>query len=232
MSRTLVVGDLRFELRPSKRRKTLGITVDRDGHLYLAAPANATKEEIERVVRRRRFWVYTKLAEKEALFRTPVRKEFVAGEGFFYLGRSYRLRLAGADGSAKPLSLTNGRFLLSRGETRHGQQRFIRWYSEHALPRLSALVVKNQERFGVTARRVLIRDVGNRWASCGRKDALYFHWRVILLPPRVIQYIVLHELVHLREAHHSPEFWRLLGRAMPDFAERKQWLAENGSRYY
>jgi predicted metal-dependent hydrolase len=67
------------------------------------------------------------------------------------------------------------------------------------------------------------------WGSCGKGGRLYFHWRSILLPPRIADYVVVHELVHLREPHHSPGFWRAVERVLPDFAHRKQWLAEHGA---
>jgi hypothetical protein len=85
-------------------------------------------------------------------------------------------------------------------------------------------------RIGVEPSDVLVRDLGHRWGSCGKGDKLYFHWRSILLPPSIVEYIVVHELVHLHEPHHTPAFWTRVERAMPDFAKRKQWLAENATQ--
>ena len=76
----------------------------------------------------------------------------------------------------------------------------------------------------------MVRELGYRWGACGQDGTLNFHWRTVLLPPRIVEYIVAHELVHLHEAHHGAEFWRRLERAMPDDAARKKWLAENGGR--
>ena len=86
-------------------------------------------------------------------------------------------------------------------------------------------------RVGVEPSGVAVRDLGHRWGSCGKGGKLYFHWRSILLPPSIVEYIVVHELVHLHEPHHTPEFWTRVERAMPDFARRKQWLAENAQRF-
>lgn len=74
-----------------------------------------------------------------------------------------------------------------------------------------------------------VQELGYRWGSCGKGGRLFFHWRSILLPPRIADYVVVHELVHLREPHHSPGFWRAVERVLPDFALRKQWLAEHGA---
>jgi len=69
-------------------------------------------------------------------------------------------------------------------------------------------------------------DLGYRWGSCGKGQLLCFHWKTILLPARVAEYVVVHEMAHLHEPHHTPEFWRRVERAMPAFERRKLWLAE------
>lgn len=75
-----------------------------------------------------------------------------------------------------------------------------------------------------------MRELGFRWGSCGAGGKLYFHWRTMLLPPPLIEYVVVHELVHLLEPHHTPEFWTRVERAMPDFERRRRLLFEEGSR--
>lgn len=75
-----------------------------------------------------------------------------------------------------------------------------------------------------------VRDLGFRWGSCG-DGTLNFHWATILLPPRIVEYVVVHELVHLVEKNHTPEFWQRVERAMPDFEDRKRWLAAQGAEF-
>jgi len=77
--------------------------------------------------------------------------------------------------------------------------------------------------------KINITDLGNRWGSCGRGGRLNFHWKSILLPAFAVEYIVVHELVHLHEPHHTPEFWRRVERSLPDFERRKRWLAEHAA---
>jgi predicted metal-dependent hydrolase len=234
MSESLVIGDLSFALRRSARRKTVGITIDRDGALILTAPIDCPLELIERTARDKQFWIYTKLAEKELLFKPGKTKEFVNGEGFYYLGRSYRLLLVGSspsDASVPALCLHHGRFMLRRDERHHAREHFINWYIEHGRPWLQRRVDLFVHRIGVEPRTVEVRDLGFRWGSCGRDGSLHFHWRTVLLPPSIIEYIVTHELVHVIEPHHTPAFWARLERIIPDFSTRKQWLAENGATY-
>jgi predicted metal-dependent hydrolase len=83
-------------------------------------------------------------------------------------------------------------------------------------------------RVGVEPASLTVQDLGHRWGSCGRGGALYFHWKCILLPPRMIEYVAVHELVHLQEPHHTPAFWQRVARVLPDYEARRQWLDENG----
>lgn len=222
----LVVGDLSFEIQRSDRRRSLQITVERDGDLRLYAPTDCPTSTLTDFVREKRFWIYTKLAEKD-LLRGPVRKKkFRSGEGFPYLGRSYRLLLV--DEQPVPMKLDHGRFTLRRSDLPRARASFIRWYRDHAEPWLRRKVDEYAPRVRVEPGGITVRDLGYRWGSCGRGGRLYFHWKTILLPPRIVEYVVVHELIHLHEAHHTPAFWRRLERAMPDFEERKRWLAENG----
>jgi len=214
-------------VRRSARRTSLQITVDRGGELLLSAPEGCSTRAMEQFVREKRFWIYSKLAEKDALGPPTPKKQLVSGEGFLYLGRSYRLLLV--DEQDVPLKLEQGRFKLQRSAAGHGRDHLIRWYSEHGRPWIAKRVANFQRRVGVEPGGVTVQDLGFRWGSCGKGGRLFFHWRTILLPPPVIEYVVVHELVHLVEAHHTPAFWTRVERAMPNYAERKAWLAEKGS---
>jgi len=222
----LVVDDLTFELRPSEKRRTLQITVDRGGELVLAAPAGTDTGAMRDFVIEKRFWIYTKLAEKNRLKRVVHLKEFVDGEGFLYLGVSYRLKLV--DGQDAPLKLSRGRFMLAGEHLADARRLLVAWYAERAQQWLTGKVRDYADRMSVAPACISVQDLGHRWGSCGKHDRLYFHWRSILLPPRIAEYVVVHELAHLHEPHHTPSFWRRVERAMPDYERRKSWLAENG----
>ena len=223
---SLVLGDLRFEVRRSDRRRTLGLTVERDGSLVLSAPPQVADERLERFAKQKRFWVYQKLAAKEALPPALPLRKFVTGEGFPYLGRSYRLQLVADRGV--PVKLEAGRFKMRRDAMMDGRAVMIRWYTDHARLWLAARVERYAKRARVDPSAVTVQELGFRWGSCGKGGRLNFHWQSILLPPRIVEYIVVHELVHLREPHHTPDFWRAMDRIMPDWEPRRRWLAERG----
>lgn len=229
MNETLTVDDLTFEIRRSAKRRTLEIIVDRAGELSITAPPDVPDEVMAEFVREKRFWLYTKLAEKETRQRAVGRSEFVSGEGFPYLGRSYRLLLVNEQDV--PLKLEAGRFKLLRAFAPEGRDHFVRWYTDHATPWLRRRVNDWSTRMGVDPKGVEIRDLGFRWGSCGQAGTVNFHWASILMPPSVVDYVVVHELAHLIEPNHTPEFWRVVGMGMPDYESRREWLAAKGGEF-
>jgi predicted metal-dependent hydrolase len=131
-----------------------------------------------------------------------------------------------------PLKLELGRFKMRRGEAAaDGRSTFVRWYTDHAQPWLAARVGRYVRRVHVAPGEVTVQDLGFRWGSCGKGSHLYFHWQSILLPPEILDYVVVHELVHLRQPHHTVDFWRAVERALPDWEHRRQWLAEHGREF-
>jgi predicted metal-dependent hydrolase len=229
--KTFTFDDLTFEVRESARRGTLEIIVDRDGSLVLAAPPDMPPDKLEAFVAENLVWVYTKLEEKAAQAPSRSPKEYVSGEGFFYLGRSYRLKVIWDDSQRPSLRLYRGRFELRRDVVPQAREHFMRWYTLHLRTILDRQLPPLVRRIGVEPRQVHIQDLGYRWGSRGRRGHLYFHWRVAMLPYPMIEYVLAHELVHLVERNHSDAFWERLARVIPNYPERQVWLREHGGRY-
>ena len=195
--------------------------------MILSAPPKVSRAILRDFVHRKRMWVYKQLARRDALTREAPRKVFADGEGFAYLGRNYRLRLV-AD-SDVAVKLQSGRFVMPRRLARHGREHMIRWYRERAEPWLAGKVSEYAARMEVAPSTVRVQELGYRWGSCGKGAVVYFHWKTILLPPSIAEYVVVHELAHLHDPHHTPNFWRRLERAMPDYERRKERLAKHGA---
>ena len=224
---TLAVDELQFSVTRSARRKTLEIGVDRQGELTLSVPVSCSIKRIEKFARERKFWVYTKLAEKDRLFTPRPPKEFVEGEGFLYLGRSYRLKIVKKQIEA--FKLINGRLQMRHGLHEEARNALIDWYSCRLKSLLNDRVTTVATSVGNNAKSFRVQDLGFRWGSCGKNGIVYFHWKVALLPLRIVDYVIAHELVHLKIAHHTPIFWKELECAMPDYEQRKEWLAKYGT---
>ncbi len=235
--KTINCGELSFELRESNRRRTVEITIEPDGQLILSTPPKVPLEKLEKIINQRRFWIYSKLLQKQNIKQPPTaEKSYLPGQGFYYLGRSYRLKLV--ETAQTPLRLYQGRFELLRSSLtatsgashqHQGRDLFIQWYRGQIYPKLASITTSLTNRIGKQPHSIHIRELGNRWGSCNAKHDIYFHWRVAMLPHKMIEYIVVHEMVHLVQPHHNRDFWDRVERILPDCWERKEWLAKNGA---
>ena len=222
MSESLVIGALTFEVRRSSRRKTLSLTVDRGGDLVIHAPASVEDEELSRWASSKLLWVYRKLALREEMTPQVNEPEYVTGERFAYLGRTYRLMVVKEQG--EPLLFNGTGFTMRQDARSAGQEHFRQWYisrgSEWIRSRIKLLAPKT----GTNPLQIEVRDLGYRWGSCGKHQTLYFNWKGLQLPVRLLDYLLLHELVHLSEPSHNSAFWSSLDRALPDWKQRKDEL--------
>jgi hypothetical protein len=225
----LVVDDLNFEVQLSGARRSIGITVDRDGSLIVNAPRNCDDGDLAAFVHEKRMWVYQKLAEKDLLLSHRPAKEFVNGEGFTYLGRSHRLLVA--DRHPVAVKLERGRFVMRRNVVlnKQGADAMIEWYRSRASRWLPRRVEPWARRLGVEPGSLDVRDLGYRWGSLGKHSRVNFHWATIQLPPTLVDYVIVHELAHIAEPNHTKSFWSRVERAMPTFERAKQELARIGS---
>ena len=222
----MTLDNLTLEIRRSKQRKTLQLTLERDGRVIVLAPIHTDEHKIQEFVQNKRFWLYTKLAEKQALRAPASPKRYLQGEGFLYLGHSYRLKLV--EQQLEPLKLMSSRFLLKQSAHSQARWYFIQWYTEQARHYLKEQVVRYQQRMSIETAWVQVQDLGYRWGSCSKNNTLYFHWKTILLAPTLIEYIVVHELAHLQEPRHTPAFWQQVSFVLPDYQSRKIALAQLG----
>lgn len=222
MSETLELGGLTFEVRRSTRRRTLGLTVDRSGQLVLRAPSEAGEADLAVWARSKLLWVHRKLALKDETAPRARAPEYVSGEVFAYLGKRYQLKLVSAQTEA--LRFDGTRFLLRRDD-RPADAHFRRWYIDVGKAWFPRRIEMLRAKTGPAPSRVVVRDLGFRWGSCGRDGTLFLNWRLLQLPVRVVDYVIVHELCHLVDPSHQPAFWRTLERAQPDWRERKKELA-------
>lgn len=224
----LVVDDLRFAVRRSARRRTVGITVKRDGELLVAAPARASDRRLETVVRDKLPWVRRKLAEFEALGPPPEPRRATAGELFPFLGDEYVLTLA--DEPAQPVALGEGALVVDRALDGQARAAVLAWYQERATVHVEDAVARFVPLVGAAPARVVVRDLGTRrWGVCDHRTlTLSFHWQLVTLPPDLIDYVVVHELAHLHEPNHGKEFWRRVEDVLPDCKARRRSLREHG----
>lgn len=235
MPEMIEVDNLTFEVRRSEKRKTISIIVDRGGQLVISAPQGCLPDTLHEAIRSKKDWIYTKLLDKgQQIIQPPSPKEYLSGEGFFYLGKSYRLQLIKVDpvqARTPALRFFRGQFLLREDERYNGRRHFIKWYTTQSEiwfePRIPALA----QRIGVKIPIVKVMDLGYHWGSCSM-SRVNFHWRAIMLPAHIIEYVMVHELTHYLVPNHGDQFWQAVERVIPDWQEQKLWLARNGGRFF
>jgi len=224
----LTYRDIRYTLKRSDR-KTASIYVERDGRVTVIAPEELAEKQIEKVLEQKRRWIYKSLAEWHDLNATRIERQFVNGEGFLYLGRSYRLKLVPKQN--EPLLLKDGYFFL-RADLRPAAKAvaaFRDFYRDKGLVRINERVAYFQARMDVEPKSVKTLDLKNRWASWTPGGNLNFHWKCMMAPLKILDYIVVHELAHLIYPNHSAKFWNEVDKLLPDYSERKEWLRVHGA---
>ena len=224
---------IEYEVRRSQRRKkTVQVTVDGDG-VQVAAPTTTPDSELQAIVRKRVPWIL-KHAHEDALGPAP--KRFVSGETLPYLGRNVRLVLEPKNAGAPEIRFDHWRLRVSIPDGLEGEERYQRirraivdWYRGRAEERLRSGVLHWWPRLGSGDEpKILIRDQRQRWGSCAPDGTLRFNWRVMMLAPSLVEYVIVHELVHLRIKNHSQDFWLLLASVLPDVEHRRRQLREAG----
>lgn len=197
--------------------------------MSLLVPEKLTARQIEDILESKRKWIYQSLAEWQDLNANRIQRDYVNGEGFLYPGRSYRLKLVCE--LPEPLMLKDGYFCLhaSEGSVPDADAVFREFYQARGDLRMPPRVAYFQSKMGVTSKSVRGMELKHRWASCGASGTWNFHWKCMMAPLTVIDYIVVHELAHLIHTNHSAAFWNEVDKVLPDFQERKLWLRNNGA---
>jgi predicted metal-dependent hydrolase len=230
------------------RRRTIALIVQADGSLVVRAPLRAPRRQIEQVVAQKADWVRQKQAYALAHpLAAPHR--YVPGEKFWFLGKQYPLEVVNKLTTeaqrtqrkaifkyprcplclcGSPVSGQPEHFLLGREALPKAAAVFTAWYKAQAQALVGERVRHFAAQYGFSYRQVRITSARTRWGSCSTKGTLAFTWRLVLAPPECIDYVVVHELAHLRVANHSPAFWDEVEAMLPDYKARRKWLRVNG----
>lgn len=208
-------------------RRTLALIVERDGTLTVRAPKRASRKAIEAFVAEKAAWIARKQAQAKqlAVERLDLEKTYQAGETHLYQGQAYPLHRP--PGTGQRVAFDGQAFSLPMGCPEPAAA-FERWYRRAARELLHARVAALAAAHGYTAKRVGITGARTRWGSCSSTGSLNFSWRLVQAPPEVIDYVVIHELVHLEHPNHSKAFWDRVAELRPDFAAQRAWLRQHG----
>jgi predicted metal-dependent hydrolase len=207
------------------RRKTVALVVQPSGRLIVRAPLRTSQKEIRLLVEKNAGWIKRVQEEVKSAHSPYIPKRFVTGETFYFLGSLYPLEIVSADCPALTL---DGKFYLAKPALPKAQAVFERWYRQQALALLTGRVQHFASQHGFRYAQVKISSARTRWGSCSSRGNLSFTWRLVMAPLPVIDYVVVHELVHLHVRNHSRQFWDQVNQLMPDYKSRRSWLKADG----
>lgn len=215
------------EVIRSNRIKSADVRVE-DGAVSVVVPKCLDGDRISQILNDKRQWIKNKIyLHRDALPITN--KDYVSGESFSYLGRNYRLKVK--RGHFKPVKLIQGRLVVSvpKGKEQPHMIRnaLVRWYKYHAERKLQDKASRYANIIDVEPTGVGIKTFKSRWGSCSAKGNIDFNWKIIMAPNRIVDYVVVHELCHLKFHDHSQNFWKEVERMAPDYLVSKEWLKVN-----
>lgn len=208
------------------KRKTVGLEVTPEALLIVRAPRNLSRREISEIVDKESPWIL----KKQQFFRennSKVReKDFKEGEEFFYLGKAYKLRVV--RNTADALIVSGNLFYLSDECIDNAREVIEGWYQRRAYEVVTERATYYSCVSGIKFKEINISDAKKRWGSCSPNGNLNIAWRLVMAPLRVIDYVIVHELSHIKIRNHSKEFWHRVGNVIPDYKNDEKWLRDNG----
>jgi predicted metal-dependent hydrolase len=210
------------------RRRTVALEVTLNGDVIVRLPHRAREEHVREFIAKKQRWIERTLRKVQHQKELHRPKTFTEGEEFHFLGQSCRLRYM--DGGPRSLNLENGEFLLSRSRAGQAERFFVKWYRNEARRYLRDRVQYYAGKTGLAYGNITITGAKKRWGSCNRHNDLSFSWRLVLAPLEVIDYVVVHELVHSVEKNHSRnKVWKKVAEILPAYKEQRKWLKEHGA---
>jgi hypothetical protein len=206
-------------------RRTIALIIQPDGTLTVRAPLRMPESRIHEFVETHANWIHRKREQVQAS-PSSQKKDYHDGELFLFLGKEYPLQIVAH--TRTRLILKEDSFHISKAHLPEAREAFIRWYKLQAREVIAKRVALHGQQNGLYWKRLRISSARTRWGSCTAGGNLSFTWRLVLAPLEVIDYVVVHELVHTRIQNHSLTFWKKVAEIMPDYKKHIAWLKING----
>ncbi|TIN28843.1 MAG: M48 family metallopeptidase [Mesorhizobium sp.] len=215
---------LPLKIVENDRARRLTLRIDSGGRgLHITVPPGLRRGEVEKFLDRHQDWLEQRLA------KVPARPQVRPGIKIPVRGVAHRIvHEPSKRGTVTVSSDERGPLLIVHGDRIHLPRRIADFLKREAKKEIEKLVLKHTQALGKRAKAVRFKDTSSRWGSCTSEGNLSFSWRIMMAPSPVINYLVAHEVAHLREMNHGPKFWKLCEQLCPDTERCKAWLKRNG----
>jgi len=221
-----------FEIKRGNRKKTAAIHVTPAAAVVIFVPRDLEEERICEIIEKKARWILEKKESMSSRGHFNVTKEFVSGESFLYLGKQYRLKVTKSSSAIKnACKLVAGRLQVQIGEALDAElhkeavkKALMEWYRKHAEEKILECLPHIARQAEIKPKAVEIKNQHKRWGSCSRSGVVRFNWKVVMAPVSVINYVIAHELCHLIQGNHSPQFWQKVQTICPEYNLKRRWL--------
>ena len=218
--------------RSKKRRKTISLQIRGESEILVSAPYFTPVKEINRFVEEKQNWINKIIQKQKEDAVKNKAKEYKAGEYFLYLGQSYPLEVFFERFENAGVVFWNNRFYLNaREDIDLKKYYFISWYKKKANEYINQRIDFFNLMLKLRHENIRITSAKSRWGSCSEDNNLAFSFRLIMAPPDIIDYVIVHELMHIKEKNHSPKFWQRVAAVMPAYKKHRRWLKDNHHKF-
>lgn len=223
----MIWRDFPIAVHRTFRKKTMSIVIERDGSLAVQIPHSMPDDQIINILNQKEYEIFQKRARWQEANREYVSRQYLSGQSFLYLGKSYLLSVV--HGQRRHLIFRNSTFYLS-SDAPNPKMDFIRFYRRQAKIKIAERLEFLRQKISRMPNKVQIKEMPTRWGSCTPQGNVYFNWRCVMTPIFVLDYLIVHEITHLEYQDHSREFWLRVSEILPDYTCAKDWLKTNGVR--
>lgn len=217
-----------------RKKKSISIKITPELRVLVVAPLFVSEKEIEKVVQDKAEWIWEKLAVVKERTKSRVVHKFVSGEKFLYMGDECELAIVTDDKIKRArvsLHIDRLEVRIPASEEYNSdivRNSLLRWYRKEAEEKLAESVEFYSEKMGLCPRVMRVKELKSSWGLCSGRGDISLCFRLVMAPIEVMDYVVVHELSHLRHHNHSKEFWNLVLIFAPDYKEKRKWLRFNG----
>ena len=219
--------EITYTLKTSARRRTVGMRVDANG-LNVSIPSRMARGDLPSILLRHASWITRKLQQQARKQVEAPQQDWRDGASLRYLGQDIRLCLL-QEAKHHHAEFDGVRLYLAVAEPQDSnavQRKVVKWFRQQALTDFSRRIELLAARLGASTPPLYLSNASTRWGSCNSKGEIRLHWRLIQAPPHIIGYVVAHELSHLKEMNHSPQFWKWVEKLCPDYRAARKELKE------
>jgi len=210
-------------------RKSIALQIDEIGQLIVRAPHDIPMMQINKFINQKSDWIYKKqqqIIERNNQYEKQ--REFKDGKVIMFLGKEYEMRL---NGRIKPMAVNENFLEFPFKYIDNAEAYLIKWYKKNAKEIFIPRIERYAQKLNLRYKKIGITSAKKRWGSCNTKGNINFSYRLIMTTIDVIDYVIMHELMHLKQMNHSNRFWANLEEFIPDYKQKRKWLKDNQHRF-